>query len=93
YNLGKPDGLFSGIPGAGADAAVVLTGSSGPRHYSGTFDLSGFATAPSVVSGYDYLVLGFARNIRSAGAPGVLIENVVLSMPGAGGTELWSFKA
>ena len=31
YNLGKPDGAFSGSRGSGSDAAAILTGSTGPQ--------------------------------------------------------------
>jgi hypothetical protein len=78
YNLGKPNGAFTGTTaGGGSDAAVLLTGSTGAQHYRGIFDLSAFTTAPNSVAGYDYLVLGFTRNTGGT-APAVTISNVVL---------------
>jgi hypothetical protein len=84
YNLGKPDGVFLPVRGRGDDAAAILTGSTGEQTYSNTFDLSGFVTAPDTVAGYDYLALGFAREVGPASTPEVTIRNVVLSVPGEG---------
>ena len=64
YNLGRPDGTFTGSAGSASDAAVSgLTGSVGAQAYSNTFDLSTFTTAPDAVTDYDYIVLGFAREV------------------------------
>ena len=82
YNLGKPDGAFSGTEGIASDAAVILTGSTGAQSYSGTFDLSTFTTAPDAVSDYDYLVLGFAREVGGATSPSLMITNIRLSING-----------
>jgi hypothetical protein len=80
YNLGRPDGAFlQPNEGVASDAAVILAGAAGPQHCSRTFDLSGFASAPSMVSDYDYLAIGFSRNIDSASAPAVVISNVILT--------------
>ncbi len=79
FNLGKPGGLFTGTPGAGPDAAAILTGTPTRQTYRGTFDYAG----------YDYLVLGFGREIAGAGSPGVTIQNVVLSAGNS--TPLFSF--
>jgi arylsulfatase A-like enzyme len=89
FNLGKTNGVFSGSRGSASDAAAILTGSTGAQVFSHTFDLSGFTTAPNRVAGYDYLVLGFAREIGSAGSPAVTIQNVVVSA--GGGVPLLSF--
>lgn len=89
FNLGKPNGVFSGTSGSASDAAAILTGATGAQVYSNTFDLSGFTSAPNRVAGYDYLVLGFAREIGSAGAPAVAIQNIVVSA--GGGAPLFSF--
>ncbi|MBT3194283.1 MAG: sulfatase-like hydrolase/transferase, partial [Verrucomicrobia bacterium] len=82
YNLGRSNGVFTGTAGLADDAAVNLTGASGPQVYSNTFDLSAFTTAPATVDGYDYLVIGFTREATSATAPSVAISNVVLAVPG-----------
>jgi len=82
YNLGKPNGVFSGSRGIASDAAAILTGSTGAQTYSATFDLSTFTTAPDVVSDYDYLVLGFAREVGGASSPAVTITNVRVSIQG-----------
>ena len=89
YNLGRPDGAFASPVGTASDAAVVLTGSTGPRSFSQTFDLSTFTTAPDTVAGYDYLVIGFAREATSASAPTVVIKNVELSV--VGGDTIYAF--
>ena len=91
YNLGKPNGVFTGTPGLAADTAVILTGSTGAQSYSGTFDLSTFTTAPDAVSDYDYLVLGFAREIGGTTNPAVSITNIRLSING--GVTLHEFPA
>jgi dienelactone hydrolase len=88
YNLGKPNGIFTGTPGLHTDAAAILTGSSGSQTYSNTFDLSGYSTAPNTVSGYDYVTLGFARNLGGSSSA-VTIRNVVLA--GDGGDVLMAF--
>ena len=78
YNLGKPDGVFTGTSGAGSDAAAIVTGGSGS--FSTTFDLSAFATAPNTVAGYDYIVLGFARNEPGDGSTSALtLDNIFLT--------------
>lgn len=83
YNLGKPDGVFTGIAsGDGSDAAAILTGSTGAQAYSATFDLSTFSNAPDAVSDYDYLVLGFAREVGGTTNPSVTITNIRLSING-----------
>jgi len=79
YNLGRPNGIFSGTEGVASDAAAILSGTTGLQTYNGSFDLSGFNTAPDTVTGYDYLVLGFARQIGGALFPAAVISNVVLS--------------
>ena len=89
FNLGKPNGLFSGTSGNSSDAAAILTGSTGAQTYSKTFALSGFTTAPNRVAAYDYLVLGFARDIAGATSPAVTIQNVVVSAGGE--APLFSF--
>ena len=89
YNLAKLDGVFTGTPGASSDAASILTSLTGPQSYSDTFDLSGFTTAPDTVSGYDYLVLAFARKINGATTPEVSITNIQLSTDG--GSTLHAF--
>lgn len=92
YNLGRSDGFFNGIPGVAADAAVILTGFEGEQHFSRIFDVSGIPDTSGTIDGFDYLVIGFARNIRNASAPGVRIKNIALTLPGADGAELWSFR-
>ena len=82
YNLGKPDGAFSGSRGSGSDAAAILTGSTGPQTFSKTFDLSLFTTAPDTISEYDYLVLGFAREVGSSTSASVSISNIEVSIHG-----------
>ena len=82
YNLAKPDGVFTGASGTAADAAAILTGSTGAQTYSATFDLSTFTTAPDVISDYDYLVLGFAREVGGTTNPAVTITNIRLSIDG-----------
>jgi hypothetical protein len=82
YNLGKPDGTFTGNPGTAADAAVILTGSSGSHTFSQILDFSAFATAPNSVSGYDYIAIGFTRDTGASTNPAVLISNISLSVPG-----------
>lgn len=78
YNLGKADGAFSGTPGLGSDAAVVLTGGSGS--FTTVFDLGAFTTAPDTVAAYDYIVLGFARNEPGDGSTSSLtLDNVSLA--------------
>jgi hypothetical protein len=78
HNLGKPDGAFVSPAGLGSDAAAILTGGSGT--FSVNFDISGFGTAPNTVAGYDYIVLGFARNEPGNGSTSALtIDNVNLS--------------
>lgn len=89
YNLGKANGTFTGTPGANGNAAVILTGSSGTQSYTNTFNLVGFTSAPSLVSGYDHLALGFAREIGGAASPGLNIRNVVLAV--VGGDRLLAF--
>lgn len=83
YNLGKPDGVFTGTAGSGGDAAIILSGGSGKQRYSGTFDLSAFTSAPNSISGYDYLVIGFAREIGGAVTPAVTISDIVVTLPPA----------
>lgn len=78
YNLGGADGVFTGTRGIASDAAVILTGSSGVQSYRATFDLSSFTTAPSRLADYDYLALGFARELGGT-APAVTISNVQLT--------------
>ena len=81
YNLGRPDGAFTGTAGSGADAAVPgLTGSTGAKSYNYTFDLSTFTTAPDAVTEYDYIVLGFARKVGGTTTPSVSITNIRLSI-------------
>jgi len=83
YNLGRPDGVFTGTAGTGSDAAVPgLTGSVGAQAYSNTFDLSTFTTAPDAVTDYDYIVLGFAREVGGTTSPSVSITNIRLSIEG-----------
>ena len=82
YNLAKSDGVFTGASGTAADAAAILTGSTGAQTYSATFDLSTFTTAPDVISDYDYLVLGFAREVGGTTNPAVTITNIRLSIDG-----------
>ena len=82
YNLAKPDGVFTGSRGSESDAAAILTGSTGAQSYSATFDLSTFSTAPDAVSDYDYLVLGFAREVFGTTNPLVTITNIRLSIDG-----------
>ena len=90
FNLGKPDGAFLPTAGNAADAAAVLTGSTGEQSYSSTFDLSGFAPpASNTVAGYDTLVLAFAREIAGAVAPEATVRNIVLAVPG--GDTIFSF--
>ena len=89
YNLSKPEGVFTGSRGTAADAAAILTGSTGAQTYSATFDLASFSTAPAAVSDYDYLVLGFAREVGGTTNPAVSISNIRLSM--AGGDVLHEF--
>jgi hypothetical protein len=86
YNLGKPNAMFASPAGQQWDAAAILTGTTGARSYSGTFDLSAFTTAPDTVSAYDYLALGFTRQIGGAASPSVVISNVVL-LAGAAASE------
>ena len=59
-----------------------MTGSTGAQTYSATFDLSTFTTAPDVISDYDYLVLGFAREVGGTTNPAVTITNIRLSIDG-----------
>ena len=59
-----------------------MTGSTGAQSYSATFDLSTFSTAPDAVSDYDYLVLGFAREVFGTTNPLVTITNIRLSIDG-----------
>lgn len=84
YNLGGVNGSWtnrgSSSAGQAQDAALILTGSAGVQTYSNTFDLSGFTTPPKLVSGYDYLAIGFARNTVAGSA--VYIRNLVLAVPG-----------
>lgn len=82
YNLGKPNGVFTGSRGIASDAAAILTGSTGAQTYSATFDLSTFTTAPDVISDYDYLVLGFAREVGGTTSPAVTITNIRVSING-----------
>ena len=83
YNLGRPDGTFTGSAGSASDAAVSgLTGSVGAQAYSNTFDLSTFTTAPDAVTDYDYIVLGFAREVGGTTSPSVSITNIRLSIEG-----------
>ena len=83
YNLGRPDGTFTGSAGSASDAAVPgLTGSVGAQAYSNTFDLSTFTTAPDAVTDYDYIVLGFAREVGGTTSPSVSITNIRLSIEG-----------
>lgn len=89
YNLAKANGAFTGTPGSASDAALILTGGSGAQSYSGSFDLSGFTTAPNTVAGYDYLILAFAREIGGAATPAVSITNLELGL--SSGTKLFSF--
>jgi len=95
YNLGKPNGVFTtgnnGLNGYFADAAAVLTGSTGAQSYSATFDLSTFTTAPDAISDYDYLVLGFAREVIDTTNPSVSITNIRVSING--GESLHEFPA
>ena len=83
YNLGRPDGTFTGSAGSASDAAVSgLTGSVGAQAYSNTFDLSTFTTAPDAVTDYDYIVLGFARDVSGTTTQSVSITNIRLSIEG-----------
>lgn len=60
-----------------ASTAIRLTGATGAQQYANTFDLSGFFTAPNNLGGYDYLVLGFARDEPGDGdSSGVTIDNL-----------------
>ena len=79
YNLAGPDGAFAGTAGSASDAAVQLTGTTGAQSYSVTLDLSAFSTAPNRLEDYDYLVIGFARDIGDATTPSVTISNLVLN--------------
>ena len=78
YNLGGPSGAFAGKAGDDGDAAVILTGASGPQSCTVTFDLSSFATAPNRLEDYDYLAIGFTRKIAGT-APAVTISNFALN--------------
>ncbi|NDV62074.1 sulfatase [Puniceicoccales bacterium CK1056] len=89
YNLGQADGIFTDTPGKASDAAVLIEGASGSANFSQIFDLSTFTTAPDTVSGYDYIVLGFAREIGTASTPAVTISNIVISA--IGGETLFEF--
>lgn len=92
YNLGRPDGAFTGTRGSASDAAVPgLTGSVGAQTYSNTFDLSSFTTAPDAVTDYDYIVLGFAREVGGTTTPSVSITNIQLSIDG--GVTLHQFPS
>lgn len=83
YNLGGTDGAFAGTAGSASDAAVPgLSGSVGAQTYSDTFDLSSFTTAPDVVTEYDYIVLGFTREVGGTTSPSVSITNIRLSIDG-----------
>jgi hypothetical protein len=82
YNLGKPNGVFAGTAGTASDAAAILTGATGAQSYSTTFDLSTFSTAPDAILDYDYLVLGFTREVGGTTSPSVTITNIRLSMDG-----------
>ena len=90
YNLAKPDGVFSGSPGSGSDAAAILSGASGEQSFSGTFDLSSFISAPNKVQDYDFLVLAFAREISGTTAPAVSVTNIRLALDGSD-TVLFAF--
>ncbi len=80
YNLA--DGVATG--GAASTAAVALSGTSEAQSFSETFDLSSYAAGTNNLSDYDYLVLGFARKIDGASAPGVQVSNVLLSLKSKG---------
>lgn len=82
YNLGKADGAFTGSRGSAGDAAAILTGSTGTQQFTTTFDLSEFTTAPNKVTGYDYVVLGFAREVGGAADPAVTITKIKLETVG-----------
>jgi hypothetical protein len=83
YNLGKPDGIFQPTAGNAGDTAANLTGATGAQVYSNTFDLSTYTPpASNTVAGYDFIVLGFAREIGGTTLPEVTIQNIVLSVPG-----------
>lgn len=73
--------------GAGA-SAVSLTGITGARTYSGTFDLSGFSEALNNLSDYDHIALGFARQIGGSSTPGVSVSNIALSVNSKGEEEV-----
>lgn len=73
--------------GAGA-SAVSLTGITGARTYSGTFDLSGFSEALNNLSDYDHIALGFARQIGGTSTPGASLSNIALSVNSKGEEEV-----
>ncbi|WP_020684023.1 putative Ig domain-containing protein [Rubritalea marina] len=83
YNLGGIDGAWdaNGASNEGHNkaAAVKLTGSTGAQSYSGSFDLSSFVNAPSLLSDYDYIAIGFARKTNNASTPYLSISNVSLT--------------
>ena len=87
YNLA--DGAAT--DGAASTAAVALSGASGAQSFSETFDLSGFGQGTNNLSDYNYLVLGFARKIDGASAPGVQVSNVLLSL-NSKGQEIQPFE-
>lgn len=77
YNLGGVNGAFTGNSGVLSDAAVTgLAGVAGSYTYS--FNLSSFTTAPNTVGEYDYLVLGFQRDINAGTTAAFQIDNVLL---------------
>ena len=83
YNLGRADGVFTGSRGSGADAAVPgLSGLTGAQSFSTVFELSSFITAPDVVTDYDYIVLGFTREVGGTTSPAVSITNIRLAIKG-----------
>jgi len=87
YNLA--DGVATA--GAASTAAVALSGTSGAQSFSETFDLSSYAAGTNNLLNYDYLVLGFARKIDGASAPGVQVSNVLLSL-NSKGQEIQPFE-
>lgn len=89
YNLGKTNGVFTVPVGSATDAAIVLTGSTGAQTFSNIVDLSTFTTAPNTVSGYDYLAIGFGREVGGTTMPALTIQNLKLSI--VGGDVLMSF--
>ncbi len=82
YNLGKPNGVFTGTRGLASDTAVTISGLIGPQVFSNTFDFSSFTTAPDTIDGYDYITIGFTREATDFPGSMAAISNVTLRAVG-----------